>query len=322
MWRELRRALRVFGTAAAAAVTGLSILSFGAGPAAVMAGGCSKASPATDMAVTQSSTSSAPGTVTYTVMAENDGPCSTTGVMLTDKLPADVTGSPTVSVNPSSGVFAVTGAAPLVVTASFAKLSAPSDANTSNPGTAVLTITVSLGTTETNIATVASALPEFDGDSTTTGNNISYGSYIIGSGSVSYPDDANGQSTTIKIANGTGGAEIEQNVQAPPCLPGVKCFGEHVLINSDDIFSGGVPVVQELTFKVPQDKTGPQSASQVVVLHEPDSGNQWLVVPNCASTSPPSPDPCVESISRLKTASGVVFFQIVVLTTQTSRWGF
>lgn len=333
MTRRLWRSLRIFGSGVGVALTAYSVLLFIGSPAAVAAGGCNT-SPSADLAITQSSAGNVANgqvqSVTFTVTAENEGPCNATGVTVTDSF-ADggATGLTVqvVSVNPSSVRCVPAGA---VVTCAAFKLSGPKDANTNNPGNMVMTVLVTGNfyagagsppplTSVANVAYASDPVP---------GNNTSQGAFLIDGGDLSYavPGKPDAQNTNLHVPTGAGfagGAEIEQGVSGPACPTGVKCFGQIVLINSNDIVNGGgTSPIQQFVFNVPLVKGGPTGANQVVVLHIPDGGTQWQTVAPCTSTSPPTPDPCVASILKLKTASGVQYFQITVDTLINGRWVF
>ena len=328
LWRRAR----LLGSASAAALAGYSVLTLFATPAAVLAGGC-KTTPSADVAITQSSsTASIPPdpvtSVTFVVTGENAGPCNADGVTLTDKF-SDGATTPTstpltvtvASVNPSS--LNCTVSSQTVSCAPF-KLSGPKDASTNNPGNVILTITVSgnfyASSPAPPVGSLASIAYAFD---TTAGNDTSQGAFLIDGGDFGYLADKSGQSTNLHVDAGhgsSGGAEIEQGVSGPACPSGVKCFGEVVLINANDITNGGGAAVQTYTFDVPLVKGGPSSASAVVVLHEPDGSSSWVTVPACTSPPPATPDPCVVSITKIKPTGAPAFFQIVVATVINGRW--
>lgn len=322
---------RLLGSATAAALAGYSVMTIVAIPAVVNAGNC-KTMPTADVAITQSSAvgsviASGVQSVIFTVTGEDAGPCNATGITLTDMFTAGagaaITAVQVVSVNPSNISCGVSYQA---VSCLPFKLSGPKDANTKNPGNVILTVSVSGSfyppssppPALQSLATIAYA------DDTVPGDNISQGGFLFDGGDLLYQPDSAGQSTNLYVApgGGAGGAEIEQGVAGPTCPSGVKCFGEKVLINSNDILDSGGLSLQQFTFNVPLVKGGPSNANSVVVLHEPDGTTQWQVVGPCTATNPPNPNPCVASIVRLKTASGVAYFQIIVDTEINGKWGF
>lgn len=329
MGSRLWRRARLLGSATAAALAGYSVLTLFAAPAAVVAGGCNT-TPTADVAITQSSSTATVSagnvtSVTFTVVGEDAGPCNAAGVTLSDTFSDSATPLTVsvVSVNPSSVNCPVTGQ---TVNCAPFKLSGPKDANTNNPGNVILVITVSgnfypASGAAPPVSSVAQIAYAFD---TTPGNNTSQGAFLIDGGDLGYPTDKSGQSTNLHVnpGQGSGGAEIEQNVSGPPCPSGVKCFGEVVLINASDILDGGGnPAIQTYTFDVPLAKGGPNSAANVVVLHEPDGTTSWVTVPPCTSQSPPTPDPCVASITKINPATGPSYFQVVVITEINGKWG-
>lgn len=340
-WRGARPG-RVFGVSALAGLGLYSLVTLASAPATVFAGGCSKTNPQADVAVTQSATGSyTNGTaqsVTFTATAENEGPCSATGVTLTDTV-AD-TGAPVltitvVSTNPSSatctpavGSSTTSGA----VSCTFSKMSAPSDANTNNPGTGVVIFTVTnaggnLGGANappvTSVATVSATSPPSATNDPVPGNNTSQGAFLVDGGSLSF---SGFQSTTISVAKGQGihgSAEIESGVKDPN--PPKGSFGQIVLINSDSFFDpSGNPIspLQTVTFDVPITSSTPQSTSKVTIWHELDGTTTWVQVPKCTnSATQPDPSPsCVFSVSKLKGGPTGSYFEVVVYTTVTSKW--
>ena len=336
-WRGTRLG-RVFGASAVAGLGLYSLVTLAAAPATVLAGGCSKSNPQSDLLVTQSAAGTYAGgaaqSVTFTVTAENEGPCSA-NVTLTDTV-ADTAISPltitVVSTNPSSATCAPpTGASTTTgtVTCTFAKMNAPSDANTNNPGTGIVVFTVTnpggnLGGTNapplTSVASVSAAAPATD---PVLGNNTSQGAFLVDGGSLSF---SGFQTTTITVAKGQGihgSAEIESGVKGPN--PPKGSFGQIVLINSDaflDLSGNPTSPLQVVTFDVPITNSTPQSTSKVTVWHALDGTTTWLQVPSCSnSLSQPDPSPsCVASVSKLKGGPTGSYFEIVVNTTVTSKW--
>ncbi len=329
---------RLFGGAAVGALGCYSVVTLASAPVSVLAGNCSKSNPASDILVTQSAVGAYSGgvaqSVTFTITTENEGPCNATGINVSATV-AD-TGVPqltitTVSTNPSSGTCAPTVGASTgtgSISCAFAKLSAPSDANTNNPGTAVVVFTVTatsgnlggLGAPPvTSVAVAAATAPANDPDP---GNNTSRGVFLVDGGTFSYPG---AQSTMVSVPTNQGlhgSAEIEQGVTDPN--PPNGSFGQIVLINSDSFLdSSGNPAapLQTVTFDIPITSGAPQSTSKVFVWHELDGTTTWVLVPACTkSATQPDPSPsCVFSISKLKSATGS-YFEIVVYTTVTSKW--
>jgi hypothetical protein len=330
------RRWRVFGGAAAAGLGLYSLVTLVSAPLVAQAGGCSKTSPVADVLVTQSASGTFSGStalsVTFTVTAENEGPCAANNVTVAANV-AD-TSFPAltltvISTNPSSAVCtpAVGGTSGGGVSCVFAKVSAPSDANTKNPGTAVVVFSVTstagnLGGVGappvTSIATANSDASTTDSDP---GNNTSHGAFLVDGGSLQLTGF---QSTAISVPHGVhGSAEIETGVKDPN--PPKGSFGQIVLINSDSFLdSSGNPTspLQVVTFDVPITNSTPQSTSKVTVWHELDGTTTWVQVPNCTnSLNQPDPSPsCVLSVTKLKGGPTGSFFEIVVNTTVTSKW--
>lgn len=342
-WRGARLG-RVFGASAAAGLGLYSLVTLAAAPATVLAGGCSKANPQADVMVTQSAVGTyangAAQAVTFTVKAENEGPCSASGITVSATA-ADANISPLaitiVSTNPSNANATCT---PLVgtttsgqVSCTFPKLSAPSDANTANPGTGVMTFSVTNptqppqgsgnlgGTGAAPVTSLAQALAASPGDPDL-GNNTSHGAFLVDGGTLNV---AGFQTTTLLVPGGYhGAAEIEPGVKDPN--PPKGSFGQIVLINSDAFLDNktGQPAtpLQTVTFDVPITSSTPQSASKVQVWHELDGTTTWQPVPDCTNSSTqPDPSPsCVESVSKLKGGPTGSYFEVVVFTTVTSKW--
>ena len=330
-WRGARPR-RLFGASALAGLGLYSLVTIASAPATVLAAGCSKSSPQADVAVTQSAAgtyvNNVAQSVTFTVTAENEGPCSA-DVTLVDKV-AD-TSFPTLTIttvstnpssatcNPAAGSATTSG----TITCTFAKLSAPSDANTNNPGTGVVIFTVSSGTTPlggpnaapvTSVGTVSTSLTDPQ-----LGNNTSKGAFLLDGGSLTYDGF---QSTTITVAKGQGihgSAEIFSGVNDPN--PPKGSFGQIVRINSDAFLdSGGNPIspLQTVTFDVPITSSTPQSVSKVHVWHELDGTTTWVQLPACNTGN--TNLPCVFSITKLKGGPTGAYFEVIVYTTVTSKW--
>lgn len=328
---------RVLGGAAAVGLGVYAMVTLVSAPLVALAGGCSKTNPAADVFVTQAATGTYSGatatSVTFTVTTENEGPCSASNVTMSATV-AD-TGFPqltvtVISTNPSSAACAPpVGGATGSVTLScvFAKISAPSDASTNNPGTAVVTfsVTSSAGNLGGSGAPPVTSAVTANADSSTKdpqlGNNTSQGAFLVDGGSLSF---SGFQTTTISVPKGIhGSAEIESGVNDPN--PPKGSFGKIVLINSDsflDVNGNPASPLQVVTFDVPITNSTPQSTSKVTVWHELDGTTTWIPVPSCtSSTSQPDPSPsCVSSVSKLKGGPTGSYFEIVVNTTVTSKW--
>lgn len=336
-----RRAARALGFGSAAALAAYSVVTLVGMSGAVLAAGCKGSPPRTFLAITQSSASaSASSAITFTVTVENEGPCNVSGATFTDLFTAVGTGASVqvsvASTNPSSDAStcsplppaSVSGASVTITCGPLNKISSPNDANQTNPGTAVFTISVIPSGTTTSVTSRAHI--DYAGEiANDVGYTTSFGGFLVSGGDIFYPPspgDLEQQSTDLAVGAGHGAAEIEQvdlSTQ-PTCPTGVKCFGSVVLINASNILNGTSPAIQTYTFTLVVPKGGPQSASQVAVLHIADTGSTWQTVLPCTAVPPaptaPSPDPCVGSIVKFKNSAGVSFFTITVYTENNGRW--